>query len=153
MSPLIFLVLGFILIFIEFYLPGALMGIIGGICILASFSMFARQTESFLLFILYVMGSGVALAFLIKFVLWRIRTEKPQHSIYSADTQDGYRAVDYDASTIGKSAVVLTDLKPGGFIIVEGKQQPAISQEGYLAKGTKVLVISGNESNLIVRKE
>ncbi|QLH37527.1 MAG: hypothetical protein HWD61_05345 [Parachlamydiaceae bacterium] len=47
----------------------------------------------------------------------------------------------------------MTDLKPGGFIIVDGKQQPAISKEGYLSKGTKVKVIGGEESNLIVRKE
>lgn len=153
MSPFIILAIGFILVFLEFYLPGAIMGVSGGVFILLSLVMFAAQTESPLAISLYIIGICIALVFLVKFALWRIRTAKPQRSIYSDDSQVGYQAVGYDASLIGKEGVVLTDLKPGGFIIVEGKQQPAISKEGYLSKGTRIKVIGGDESNLIVRKE
>lgn len=153
MNPFILLAIGFLLVFLEFYLPGAIMGIAGGVFILASLILFAMQTESPLAIALFVIGIFVAMVFLIKFAVWRIRTTKPQRSIYSNAAQNGYQAVAYDASAIGKEGVVLTDLKPGGFIIVEGKQLPAISEEGYLTKGTKVKVIAGTESNLIVRKE
>lgn len=153
MGPLILLVLGFLLVFLEFYLPGAIMGIAGGIFILASMILFAMQTESPIAIAFFVIGICVAMVLLVKFAIWRIRTAKPQRSIYSNNAQDGYQAVGYDASAIGKEGIVLTDLKPGGFIIVEGRQQAAISKEGYLSKGTKVKVISGEESNLIVRKE
>lgn len=129
------------------------MGIAGGIFILLSLILFATQTDSIVAVALYVIGSCVGMVILIKFAIWRIRTAKPQRSIYSNAAQDGYQAVGYDATAIGKEGIVLTDLKPGGFIIVEGKQQPAISQEGYLSKGTKVKVVGGEESNLIVRKE
>ncbi len=150
MSPIILLAIGFFLVFLEFYLPGAIMGIAGGLFILASLILFAIQTDSPLAITLFIAGICVALVFLVKFALWRIRTAKPQRSIYSNGAQSGYQAVSYDASAIGKEGTVLTDLKPGGFIIVEGKQQPAISKEGYLSKGTKVKIIGGEESNLIV---
>jgi len=152
-NPLIFLILGFLLIFLEFYLPGAIMGISGGIFILISLVLFAAQTDSPLAVSLYIIGIIVALVLLIKFAIWRIRTAKPQRSIYSDDAQVGYQAVSYDTSAIGKKGIVFTDLKPGGFIIVDGKQLPAISKEGYLSKGTKVRVLGGEESNLIVKKE
>lgn len=153
MSPFILLAIGLILVFLEFYLPGAIMGIAGGIFILWSLVLFAMQSGSPLAITLYIIGTVVALIYLAKFAIWRIRTAKPHRSIYSADSQNGYQAVSYDATAIGKTGTVLTDLKPAGFIIVEGKQQAAISQEGYLSKGTKVKVIGGEESNLIVRKE
>lgn len=153
MSPFILLAIGFLLVFLEFYLPGAIMGIAGGIFILGSLILFAIQTDSAVVTAFYVIGICVALVFLVKFALWRIRTAKPQRSIYSNGAQNGYQAVSYDSSAIGKEGIVLTDLKPGGFILIEGKQHPAISREGYLTKGTKVKVIGGEESNLIVRKE
>lgn len=153
MSPFTFLVIGFLLVFLEFYLPGAIIGITGGVFILLSLIIFAMQTGSILAVSLFIVGIFVSLIVLVKFAIWRIRTAKPQRSIYSNDAQVGYQAVSFDASAIGKEGTVLTDLKPGGFVIVEGKQHSAISQEGYLSKGTKIKVISGEESNLIVRKE
>ncbi len=153
MSPLVLLVIGFLLVFLEFYLPGAIMGIAGGVFILASLVLFAMQTGSPFGTILFVVAIVISLILLFKFAIWRIRTAKPSRSIYSNASQNGYQAVSFDSSAIGKEGIVLTDLKPGGFIIVDGKQQQAISQEGYLTKGTKVKVIGGEESNLIVRKE
>lgn len=151
MSPFLLLAIGFLLVFLEFYLPGAIMGIAGGIFILASLVLFAMQAESPLAIAIFVVGTCIAMVFLVKFAIWRIRTAKPHRSIYSNSAQNGYQAVSYDASAIGKEGIVLTDLKPGGFIIVEGKQHPALSREGYLSKGMKVRVIGGEESNLIVR--
>lgn len=152
MNPFILLVIGFILVFFEFYLPGAVLGIAGGLFILVSIILFATQASALAL-AFYVAGICVGMFFLVKFALWRIKTAKPQRSIYDNSAQDGYQAVGYDASAIGKDGTVLTDLKPAGFILVDGKQHSAISVEGYLSKGTKVKVLSGEESILIVRKE
>jgi membrane-bound serine protease (ClpP class) len=155
MNPFILLVIGFVLIFFEFYLPGAVMGIAGGVFVLLSLISFALASESPVAVGVYAIAIGISLYFLIKFAIWRIRTAKPSRSIYSADSQDGagYQAVNYDQTAIGKEGIVLTDLKPAGFIMIEGKQHPAISREGYLSKGVKIKVIGGEESNLIVRKE
>lgn len=151
MTPYILLILGLILIFIEFYIPGAIMGIAGGLMVFASVIMFAMQTQSPWEIALYVIAVGVILGYLIKFAIWRIRTAKPDYSIYSDDSQNGFQASSFDAAAIGKHGVVITDLKPGGHILVEGKRLQAISQSGYLVKGTEVLVIGGQEESLIVK--
>lgn len=152
MTPFIMLLLGLALIFLEFYIPGAVMGIAGGLLVFSSMILFAMHSQSPLAITLYVIGTLVCLGFLIKFAIWRIRTAKPDYSIYSDKDQEGYQASHFDASAIGKKAIVVTDLKPGGHIMVEGKTMQAISQSGYITKGSEVLVVGGQEESLIVKQ-
>jgi len=151
--PLMLWALGLLLILIEFYLPGAVMGIAGGILIIVSIILFASQSGSALWVTLYVIAVAVSLGVLIKFALWRIRTARPNRSIYSNKHQEGFVASGFDKSTIGKSGVVLSDLKPGGYILIEGKQHQAISLTGYITKGTEVIVIGGEAESLIVKQK
>lgn len=146
------LALGLISIFIEFYLPGAIMGIIGSLLILASMVIFAMESDSPVAITLYIIGVAVSIGLLIKFALYRIVHAKPDSSIYSDDAQVGFKASRYDAKAIGKKGIVLTDLKPGGYILVEGKQHAALSVSGYIPKDSKVVVIAGQEESLIVQQ-
>lgn len=152
MIPFIFLFLGLLLILIEFYLPGAIIGTIGGILVVTSIVLFAMEATSPLYVVLYIIGVVLAVTYLIKFALWRIRTAKPGRSIYLNSDQTGYQASSFDSSAIGKTGVVVTDLKPGGHILIDGKRMQAISQSGYLTKGTEVIVLSGQEESLIVKQ-
>lgn len=148
---LILWVLGLLLIYIEFYLPGALMGITGGVLLVVSAILFAAETTSPLLLVLFVLGVIVSVIVLIKFTLWRIRTQRPERSIYSDASQDGFVASKYDHSAIGKQGTVLSDLKPGGYILIEGKQHQALSLTGYITKGSEVIVTGGQEESLLVK--
>lgn len=150
MMSLLLLFIGLLLILCEFYLPGAVMGILGGIFVLASIIHFASHSTSLLAISAFVFGAAVSVGLLIRFALWRIVKSKDDNSIYSDDNQEGYQASSYDKSAIGKTGVVVADLKPGGFIEIEGKQQSAISQSGYVVKGEEVLVVGGQEQSLIV---
>lgn len=151
MIPFVLLFLGLILILIEFYLPGAIMGVIGSLFILISIILFASQTSSPLIIFLFILGAIVSIGLLIQFALWRIVHAKPEYSIYSDQNQEGYKASGYDKNAIGKTGVVLADLKPGGYILIDGKQHQAISLSGYISKGAEIIVISGQEESLIVK--
>lgn len=150
MIPYLLLLLGLLLILIEFYLPGAVMGILGGIAIFFSIMLFA-QTHSFIAVVLFTVLSLVFVGAIIRFALWRIVKAKPEHSIYLHKDQEGYQASEYDASAIGKTGIVLSDLKPGGYIVIDGVQHQAISITGYIPKGETVIVVSGQEESLIVK--
>lgn len=143
--------IGLILILLEFYLPGAILGIIGAICLFISVIQFASQSQSLIASFFYLIGVLVSVALLIRYALWRIRHAKPERSIYSNAHQTGYVASKFDKNAIGKMGIVVSDLKPGGYIVIEGKQHQAISQSGYLVKGSEVVVISGQEESLIVK--
>lgn len=151
MNPFVLLILGLVLIFLEFYIPGAVMGIIGGVMVLISLVLFASESTSPVYVVLYIILTGVLLVGLVRFALWRIPQARKGFSIYSGSDQEGYVASTYDSAAIGKTGVVLSDLKPGGYILVDGKQHQAISREGYIVKGTEVLVLSGEEESLIVK--
>lgn len=153
MNPFVLLGIGLFLIFLEFYLPGAIMGICGTLLVLMSIFLFASTTDSSILTLVYVVGSGVCVGLLIKFAIWRIKHAKPDFSIYSDSSQKDYVASTYDKSAIGKKGVVLSDLKPGGYIVIDGKQHQAISLSGYLSRGTEVTILSGDGESLQVIKE
>jgi membrane-bound ClpP family serine protease len=143
--------LGLLLVLFEFYLPGAIMGVAGGILLVASIFVFISKSDSLITIAIYILAVSLSLGFLIKFAIWRIRTQKPAKSIYSDASQEGFVASKFDKNAIGKTGTVLTDLKPGGYILVDGKQHQALSQTGYLTEGTEVIVMGGQEESLLVK--
>ncbi len=143
---------GLILILCEFYLPGAILGILGAIALLAAVFLYASQTSSLFSILLFIGGVILAAVLTIRFAIWRIIRAKPDKSIYSNANQEGFQASAFDKSTIGKTGRVLTDLKPGGFIRIDGKQHAAISISGYIAKGEDAIVVGGQEQSLMVKK-
>ena len=146
----LYLLAGLFLIYLEFFLPGWILGVLGATLVIISLFSYIANSLYVLGAILYFLGSIAAVALVIRFALWRIRTAPPEYSIYSNQDQEGYVASVFDKEAIGKEATVLSDLKPGGYVVIDGKQHQAISQEGYISKGSKVLVIAGQEESLIV---
>ncbi|CCB86956.1 MULTISPECIES: NfeD family protein [Parachlamydia] len=151
MISILLLLIGLFLIVLEFYLPGAIMGILGAIAICISIVMFAVSSQSTWESLLFLIGAAALVVGVCKFMLWKIPRSQSGFSIYSDQDQSGYQASTYDSSLLGKRAIAFTDLKPGGLIILEGKRLQAISQSGYLIKGTDVLIIGGEGESLMVK--
>lgn len=144
--------LGLLLIFLEFYLPGAILGTAGGLLLLISLVLVIQDYAplwSFVYFLLLL----AAVYGVIRYALWSIPRGKKEDSIYSDDAQEGFYASSFDQQAIGKEGVVVSDLKPGGWIRIEGKQHAAISESGYLIQGTAVVVLRGEGDSLIVRRK
>lgn len=150
-TPLILLVAGLLLIFLEFFFPGGILGVIAGGSILASIVLFALETQSFLWTLVYVVVVCTVVALVIKFTTNRILKGKFK-GIFQNDDQSGYFASSYDKEMIGKRGESLSDLKPSGHILIEGKKYQAVLRSGYLEKGFPVEVIGGEGSHLIVKE-
>lgn len=152
MTAYLLLILGLLLIFIEFFLPGAVMGTLGAILVVASVFVFAFNTTSTISLLLYILAICLILFYLTKYAIWRMQKTKSHHSIYSDASQVGYVASSYDSTMIGKQGVVISDLKPGGYILIDGKKLQALSVSGYISQDSRVEVISGQEESLIVKR-
>lgn len=150
MNPFLILLIGLFLVLLEFYLPGAVMGTAGALLIIGSIFLFIIQNDSPIYITLYFVFTIISVYAVIRFALWYIPRSK-KYSIYSSGAQEGYQASGFDASLIGKQAVVYSDLKPGGYIFIEGKQHQAISESGYVQRGQKVLILRGEGESLIVK--
>jgi membrane-bound ClpP family serine protease len=149
---IIILLIAFLLIFLEFYLPGGIMGGAGGILFVGGLVSFALKSNSWLNFAIFAVVAFVLLALLIKVTLWHIKRNKTGHGgIYHSEYQAGYTASHYDKELIGEDAEALSVLKPAGYIIVKGQRYQAVSLVGYIKKGVAVKVVGGEGSHYTVK--
>lgn len=151
MDSYILLFVGCLLILLEFFLPGAILGVSGGILILFGGYLIGME-GSFWQMLLYVCIAVIAIVVVVKFALWYIRYASKDQGMFLKSDQSGYKASSFDESAIGKRGIAQTELKPGGYIIVEDKKHQAISQSGYIPRGGEVEVLSGQEESLIVKQ-
>lgn len=151
MIPYLLLLLGLLLVLLEFFLPGAIMGIAGAGLIIASTVLYWMENPAGLQLFLFVCLAAAGIVAVFKFAIWYIPRTAKNESIYLNKDQEGYQASGYDKSAIGKEGIALSDLKPGGYILIEGQKHQALSVSGYITKGTQVKVISGEGESLIVQ--
>jgi len=146
------LFLGLMLVFIEFYLPGAVMGTAGAVLIIASIVTYATSGATGTENLIFVVVAVAGLAAVIKLALWSIKKTGRTGSIFLNADQEGYRAARYEQDLVGKQGVCHTLLHPGGYVIVEGKKYAAISVSGFFEKGDKIEVVEVEGETLRVRK-
>jgi len=151
MTAILLLFVGLLLVFLEFFLPGGIMGTAGGLIIVSSIVLFAMASDSPIMTFLFVVGALFSLTVVIRLALWRISHSKCRDGLFSLDDQEGYHAPVFDEALIGKGGKAFTDLKPSGHVTIEGIKHQAVSQSGYILKGAEVTVIGGKEAYLIVK--
>jgi membrane-bound ClpP family serine protease len=152
MLPFYLLAIGCFLIFCEFYLAGLVLATLGGFLVITSMVLFAMQYSALATGAFFI-GVVIAVIAVCKFAIWKIKSTKSKGSLYSDNNQEGYIASTYDQSAIGKKGMVTADLKPGGYISIEGKKHAAISISGYISQGEMVLVVGGEGESLTVKRE
>lgn len=146
-------ILGLLLIYSEFFAPGIILGVLGGCLITIGLILFIYQGYSMWWVLSYIIGILLLLILVIRLALWKIRSSKGKNTLYSDADQEGFVASSYDKELIEKSGEALTDLKPSGHILISHVPYQAVSESGYIRKGTKIKVIKGEGARLIVRKE
>lgn len=151
LTALVMLAVAYLLIYVEFYLPGGVVGTAGAIIYIVSIVFFAQAADSFALMLAYVALSGTGLVLLFRMALHRIKSAPPGSSVYSEGDQEGYRGSSYDESLLGREGVAHTDLRRSGYVKIDGKRFQAISRMGYVEKGTQIKVIGGEGAHLLVK--
>lgn len=144
------LFLGLSLVFLEFYLPGAVAASLGAILLLSS--LFLTCKSSTPLFSLgYFIFILLSICLVIYIALKSIQAKR--NALYLEADQQGYVACSYEQNLIGEEGSALTDLKPSGHIEIAGKRYQALSEIGYVVKGSAILVVGGRGANLIIKKK
>lgn len=139
-----FAALALLFIYSEFYLPGGVMACAGAILAMLAMggSFYYGTTTGWIFSISMVFAIGII-------IMLGIRHARKNLSL--SHTQEGYVGCDFNEHFIGMEAVVVKDLRPSGFIEVEGVVCQALSQGEYIKKNVKVTVIGGQGAHLIVR--
>ncbi len=143
--------IGLALIFFEFFMPGTILAIMGGILLIISGVLCFKYT-SIMWGTLYSLLLLALVAITCKLALIRMKKSKNKNRFFLEKDQEGYTASSFDSDLIGKTAIVSTELKPAGHIVVEGKQYQALCETGFVSNVVSVQIVSGRGSFLIVRE-
>jgi membrane-bound ClpP family serine protease len=145
--------LGIVLLFFEAFVPGAVLGILGGIFLLIGCGLaFADYgaTGGALAVAIAAVLAGLMFYFEF-FVLPKTRLGKKmflQTSIAGAS----HAPVAQSSDVVGRNGEALTTLAPSGFVLIDGKRYEASSQSGLIEQGAAVKVTGLNNFQLIVSK-
>lgn len=139
---------GLFLIYLEFFLPGAIMAIGGTVLLLSSVFMFHLVRPGATHLVVYLIALGFAVFVLVRFASWRIRLAARE----KADLE-GPKEHLYPKEMVGKKGKTATDLKPSGHIFIDDKTYQALSQNGFIDKGTDVTIVGGEGNHLIVETQ
>jgi len=143
--------LGLLLIFLEFYVPGGIIGILGGISLVIGAVLFFKEELPLWVSIIYLILLLVLLVGTIRFALWRIRCKGKADTLFLMKDQEGYQASSYRKELIGKKGKTFSDLKPSGHVVIEGEKFQALSESGYIEQGEEIIVIRGSGAHIVVR--
>lgn len=145
-------VAGLILVAAEVFLPGAILGIIGGLCFVASVALvFAHHGAAAGLaatFAVVVLGA-------VGFMLWLYLFPRSfvGRRIILRRSENISPAPAVRRDLLGAEGVALTPLRPAGTARLDGKRIDVSTDGEFLAEGEKVVVVAADGMRTVVRRK
>lgn len=143
--------IGLVFLAVEVIVPGGILGVAGGLCLLAATLVtFAQQgtTPGLLALAASVILAGLTMAA----ELYLIRhTRLGKKAFLNAEINA--RSSNLESETkdlIGKSAESATMLSPTGYVLIDGRTYEAFCPSGQIPAGTTLSVIGTDNFRLIV---
>ena len=161
-------IVGVILLALEiFVIPGfGVAGILGIICIVMGlalslvlnnfFDFTVTGSEQFTSALLLVAGSIVgAIVLSVIFGKSLLKTPVFQRLVLQDEqrSQLGYVSGRQREDLLGKEGFTKTDMRPSGKIEIEGKWYDAVAMDGYISRGSEIIVEKQENYNVFVRKK
>ena len=145
-------VIGLVLIAVDFYLPGFVLGSIGIVLMLAAVAICYNNyglnwaAALFLLEVALGIGTGYAI---IKTVS---QTAAGKKMILFHDQTGQRTATEPTADLVGREGVAQTLLRPSGMATLDGKRLDVVAESGMIERGSAIKVIAVEGTRIIVRK-
>jgi len=141
-----------LLIAAEFALPGMVIGLIGALA--GIFGLYLAAQDGLGSFSLHaaVLVVGVIVEFLLFRRLAPGIAAKLGLASHAVSAGSAVPAPESFADLVGREGVALTALAPGGSVEVDGRRVQASSIDGFLDKGTAVVVVEAAMGGVSVRR-
>lgn len=143
---------GVIMISLEVFLPGGILGILGAIVVgLGLWLVYNEYGGGVTLWVL--LAAVLGLLILLAIELSILRRTRAGRSLLLQSAQEG-RTTTREAKQqlVGEQGMALTVLAPTGSVRVKGEVYEAVSQDGYIARDEDVRVVSQANFRLVVKR-
>ena len=142
---------GILLLAIEVFVPGMVVGIIGGLSIIAGVvTAFTLYGSSGGMIALLCGGLLLGVTLYLEFVVLPKTLFAKKLSMQTTVAGTSQPPVAELQAVLNQLGETSTPLSPSGYVLVQGRQYEAFSQSGYLAKGVAVRVTGLDNFRLIV---
>jgi len=154
MNLFLFLIIsGLILIIMEIFVPGGILGTIGFIFLVISlvmaFKLFGNKTGFY-----YSVSLLVFLTFLVVMVVSFAKYVPFREKIFLLYSQKGMKVENiYINELLNKEGIAHTMLRPSGKVKIEDKTYDAVSDGAFIEKGLEIVVYKIENNHLIVKKK
>lgn len=147
------IVISYTLIFFEALVPGGILGLLGFTCLVAASVMAHGEFGGWFAPTATFLAGGLGAVILVFIELKWLEGNRFGSNLFLGRQVDGSsNAPVAPDDVIGKKGLAATPFKPEGIIRIEKEQFDAFCEDGYVSKGTS-LVVSGKDGfNLRVRK-
>ncbi|MGD8189029.1 NfeD family protein [Brevibacillus ginsengisoli] len=146
-------VLGILLMILEIFLPGAIIGIIGFVCLVTGIVLSAYNTEQGLI----SLGMAVIIAVIVGYVLAKYFGHRGLWNKFILQTEqhnaEGYVAPKDQRRLIDQQGIALTPLRPAGIVRIHTDRVDAVSVGGFIAAGTPIVVVQVEGNRVVVQEQ
>lgn len=152
MEAIILLIIGIILIIIEFFVAGGIIGLIGIGAVLTSLFLSGASITHMSLSIAIALIAAIVLAvILFKWIgmdrgIFRYIVLRD-----SATTEQGYVSSENKLELIGLEGTTVTPLRPSGTAEINGERVDVVSEGGFIEVNQKVKVVKVEGVRVVVR--
>lgn len=138
-------------LYCEFFFPGGLFAIFSAGFFAVGVALCILLHKGWVWNCAYFVGLIALACVACKGALWQIARSARKNYFYLSSDQSGFLASEYPIDLIGEKGIAKCDLKPSGYAYIAKRSVQVLAEEGYILKGTQVLVVAGRGAYLIVR--
>ncbi len=146
------ILIALVLIAVDFYLPGFVLGSIGIVLMLAALAVcyqnFGLSWTCALFLAEALLGIGAAYASM----QLAPRTALGRKMILSHQQTASRAVAEPPADLVGRQGIAQSLLRPSGVAVIDGKRLDVVAESGMIERGSAVKVVAVEGTRIIVRK-
>lgn len=152
-ETLLIFIAGLALVIAEFFVPGGIVGILGGVLIVLSLLLAGANMSQMILsiFIAFVVAI-IGMVILMKFFGKRLHVFNKLVLKDATTTEEGYVSNINRTDLLGKVGKTITPLRPAGTMQLGSERIDVVSEGSYVDAGEHVEIIKVEGSRIVVRQ-
>ncbi|MCL1701470.1 nodulation protein NfeD [Lysinibacillus sp. Bpr_S20] len=152
-ETLLLFIVGLALVIAEFFVPGGIVGILGGVLILLSLILAgANMMQMIIAIFIALVVAIIGMVILMKFFGKKLHVLNKLVLMDATTTDEGYVSNVNRTELLGKVGTTITPLRPAGTMLLGNERIDVVSEGGYVDAEKHVEIIKVEGSRIVVRQ-